>query len=263
MDERRPHIFVATHHKGGTVWMNTTFRRIGRACGFPFVHLNTGEPAWTIREDKREYMLDEMHAVESGGDRPGIFVDYHSTTPDLSGIERARGFHLVRDPRDMLLSAVRYHLTSDEPWLDEPRREWGGRSFRERLGGYTGLRDRVAFELDTHMGEEITRMAAFSDRADHGSVFVTMKYEELMCDGEMTRFHGLCVFLGMRGMDLVHAQREFWRSSLFGEMRPAQGHRHILDGGLAQWRQQCDDPTLSLMMERLGGTIGRLGYALG
>lgn len=259
---QRPHIFVATHHKGGTVWMNTTFRRIGKVCGFPFVHLNTGEPAWTIRADKREYMLEEMRGVESGGERPGIFVDYHSTTPDLSGVERARGIHLVRDPRDMLLSAVRYHLTSDESWLDLPRDEWGGRSFRERLAGYSGLRDRVAFELDTHMGEEIDRMAAFSDRADHGSVFVTVKYEELIVDEQIIRFHGLCAFLGLLGLELVHAQREFWRSSLFGEMRGVEGHRHVLDGGLAQWRACCDERTLSLMMDRLGWAIGRLGYPL-
>jgi len=54
----RPHIFVATHHKGGTVWMMTTFIRIAEANGWSFVQLNEGAPGWTLRADKGLWFED-------------------------------------------------------------------------------------------------------------------------------------------------------------------------------------------------------------
>jgi hypothetical protein len=259
-------IFVATHHKGGTVWLNSTFRRICAACDLPFIHLNTGEPAWQIRPDKREYMLSELEAARSAGARQAVLVDYHSTTPDLREMADARGIHLVRDPRDMLISAIRYHETSDEAWLDEARAGLGGMTFRQKLLSYEAYDDRVRFELDTHMGEEIERMGAFVQRGDHGRVFRTVRYEDLIVDEQMTLFHELCVHLGLRGMGIVHALRAFWDSSLFGGMRPvaeAGGHGHIRDGGVSQWSRQLERSTLELIEDRVGGVIESLGYPIG
>lgn len=260
------HIFIATHHKAGTVWMNSTFRRFGGYCGYPFVHLNSGEAAWGVREDKRAFMLSEMARLDSAGIARGVFVDYHSTTPDLSGVGRARGLHMVRDPRDMLISAVRYHETSDEAWLDQARGEYGGATFREKLMSYGSFDDRVRFELDTHMGDEIRRMRAFQDRADHGSVFRTVRYEDLIVDVDMTLFHGLCLHLGLAGMEIVHALRAFWACSIFGELKPAAAsgsHRHIRDGGAAQWRRALGRSTIDLIQGEIGAEIEALGYPLG
>lgn len=261
----QPHIFIATHHKCATVWMNTTFRRIGKARGYPFVHLNTGEWAWDTRPDKHEYMLNEMHRIESEGDAPGIFVDYHSTTPDLSALERARGIHLVRDPRDMLISAIRYHETSEESWLDEQLNRFGGMTFRQKLLSYDNYTDRLRFELDTFMGEEIERMATFQDRPDHGTVFVTARYEDLIADNDMTRFHTLCVHLGLTGEDLIAALGAYWQSSVFGGMRDAQqsgSHAHIRHGGAEQWREALDEDALGCIHDRIGPQIEKLGYPL-
>ena len=242
--------------------MNSTFRRIGVANGYTWVHLNTGEAAWGTRPDKRAFMLGKMREVESASDRPGIFADYHSTTPDLSGIDRARGLHMVRDPRDMLLSAVRYHMTSNEAWLDEPSAEWGGRSFREQLMGYATLEDQIAFEMDTYMGWTIERMAGF----DRQEVFMNVRYEDLIVDHDMTRFHDVLVHLGLRGRELINGLEAYWSSSLFGERSEHDKQttaNHVFDSTARQWETRLSRSCIELIESRFGDAIEKLGYPLG
>jgi len=264
-DPARPHIFIATHHKAGTVWMNTTFRRIGKLNHFEFVHLNTAEPAWTTRPDKTDYYAQERARVEALSDRPAIFVDYHSTTPDLSTTERARGLHMIRDPRDMLISAIHYHKVSDERWLDHPSPKWGGNTFRQQLTHYDGEQDQIRFELDTFMGWTINQMTNFLDRPDHARVFRTVRYEDLILDEDMTQFHDLCIHLELGGTDLINALRAYWQSSIFGGMKPAHQsgtHAHIRHAGVAQWRDALSAGSLDLIQSRMGPQIEKLGYEL-
>ena len=245
--------------------MNTTFRRIAKLNGYQFVHLNTGEPAWELRSDKREFFLAEQSRVESISDQPAIFVDYHATTPDLSEIDRARGLHTIRDPRDMLISAIRYHLISEESWLDQPDPAYNGQTFRDKLKGYSNYDDQLRFEIETYMGEEIQRMADFLDRPDHHRVFRTLRYEELINDEDMTQFHAHCVHLGMQGTDLINALSAYWQSSIFGGMKSAHqsgAHPHIRHAGSEQWRSALTSHSIELIQTALGSQISKLGYEL-
>ncbi len=260
-----PHIFIATHHKAGTVWMESTFRRACKHNAYEFIHLNTDEPAWTIRPDKRAFMLAEMARIGADPGARAVYFDFHATTPDLSDIPNARGLHFIRDPRDMLISAVHYHQRSDEIWLDIPRSRWGGMTFRDKLLSYDDFNDRLRLELDTHMGDEIQRMAAFADRPDHDRVFRTVRYEELVADEHMTLFHDLCVHLDIRGLELVNALRAFWNLSIFGGLREQHErgtHRHIRHGGPQQWRESLQDSSIALIHDRVGDAIEKLGYRL-
>lgn len=258
-------VFVASYHKGGTVWIHSTFRRISSLCNYPFIHLNTGEIGWDIRSDKREYLDAELQRVQAEQPPGAIVVDYHSAIPDLSGIPNARGIHLVRDPRDMLISAAFFHETSNEIWLDQPDPSFGGRTFREQLLTYSTMADRIRFELDTYMGHEIQRMSDFVDRADHGTVFRMVRYEDLIRDHDMLRFHQLAIHLGFSGLEIVQAQQAFWSHSVFGGMRDALEsgtHPHIRNGAPEQWREALDASTLELIHDRVGPVIERLGYPI-
>lgn len=256
-------VFIATHHKGGTVWINSTFRRISKLCHFPFIHLNTGESGWQIRPDKRAYMESELERARAESARGAILVDYHGTTPDTGGISGARGVHITRDPRDMLLSAIRYHEHSKEPWLDHPLTELGGKSFREKLLSYPDDLDRVRFELDTYMGVELRRMGAFAQRPDFESVFQQVKYEDLIQDEHLQLFHAIAIHLGFRGQQLIHAQQAFWSQSLFGGMRSMRSrasNAHIRDGSIEQWRRALSESTRALIESSIGDVITGLGY---
>ncbi|CAN0573817.1 unnamed protein product, partial [Laminaria digitata] len=174
----------------------------------------------------------------------------------------ARGIHIVRDPRDMLLSAVRFHLKATELWLDEPNAEWGGQTFREKLMGYARIEDQVAFEMDTHMGWTIERMAGF----DLQGVFVNVRYEDLIVDHQMTRFHDVLVHLGLRGRELINGLEAYWSSSLFGERcehdKQATAN-HVFDSTARQWEKGLSRSCIERIESRFGDAIEKLGYPLG
>jgi hypothetical protein len=57
-------------------------------------------------------------------------------------------FHVVRDPRDIAISAADYHVRSKEPWLLVPQTQFGGMTYQERIAAYDQLDDRVLFEIE-------------------------------------------------------------------------------------------------------------------
>ncbi|MBL4697368.1 MAG: hypothetical protein JKX70_00900 [Phycisphaerales bacterium] len=259
-----PHIFIATHHKSGTVWMITTFRRIAKANGLEFVHLNTGESGWDIRPDKLEYFEQQRAFAESKSDLPAIFVDYHSAIPDLTNCKASRGaagIHIIRDPRDMLLSAVRYHLVSDEPWLHQPSKSFAGQTYQQKLIAISNLEDQVQFEIDNHMGQAILEMHAFDDQ----EIFKAVKYEDMIVDRNMTLFHEILIHLGFHGRETIRGLNAFWESSIFGDRsehdkQTAAGH--VFDSSPAQWKSGLSRSCLDRIESQLGSAIENLGYPI-
>lgn len=49
-----------------------------------------------------------------------------------------RGLHLIRDPRDVILSGMHYHLRAPEKWLHDPEPDYGGLSYQEKLNSLDG-----------------------------------------------------------------------------------------------------------------------------
>lgn len=244
--------------------MISTFRRIAKANGNRFVHLNTGESGWEIRADKLEYFESQRAIVQAESDSPGVFVDYHSAVPDLSKCKNERGasgIHIVRDPRDMVLSAIRYHLVSDEAWLHQKNDAFGGMSYQQKLTSYETIEDRIRFELDHYMGRAIRQMGSF----DRQGVFRDVMYEDLIVDKDMMLWHELMVGLGLGGRDIIRGLGAYWQSSVFGEMKEAAvsgTHKHIRDSRAKQWEAQLSAQGLKIIQDVFEDQIVGLGYTL-
>lgn len=258
----RPHIFIASHHKVGTVWMMTTFNRIAAANAWAFDPLNRGELGWNLRPDPAAYLRQRLAQSDPSED-PTIFFNFHADIPDLRAClapRQARGLHIIRDPRDMLLSAVRFHLRADEPWLDEPDQVLGNQTFRAKLAACGTLEDQIQLEMDTHMGRTIRNMADF----DSQGVFINLKYEDLITDHDMRHFHAALVHLGLKGRELINALDAYWRSSLFGERSEHDIHstrNHVFNAEPNQW-QTAPKPVIDLIEHRFARQITALGYRL-
>lgn len=226
-------ILVGTHHKTGTKWMLSVFEGISQALG---ERLHGGRQE-DLPPDAR------------------VFFQDHSRF-DFSGIPRGfRGLHVVRDPRDVLLSGARYHARSAEPWLHVRRLRHWGLTYQQAIRRRRGLADAIRFEMDHEGGATVREMLAWDRTRPE---FFEAKYEDLVGDGDLVLFRQILLFLGYRAEDLPILERIVREKSLFGGLVRDPGH--VSDGRAGQWREIYDERLRQDFVDRFGDALDRLGY---
>src|SRR5581483_12442001 len=103
-------ILVGTHHKAGTVWLLSIFQRICQQYGWRIHH---GVAATPPPE------FDVFFPWNSQFDRAAIQPPF-------------KGIHMIRDPRDMIVSACFYHQKATEKWLHVRQDSLGGLTYQEK-----------------------------------------------------------------------------------------------------------------------------------
>jgi hypothetical protein len=133
-------VVVGTHHKTGSKFFSQSLKSLKR---------NSGLRIWLDTKQKKK---------PQPPDRWDCYFQNHcfwridlKTTP-------FRGIHSTRNPAALILSAVRYHLRTDEQWAHRQRPEFGGRTYAETLKSLPELDDRIIFEIDHVAGRTIRRM---------------------------------------------------------------------------------------------------------
>jgi len=120
-DTKQPRfICIGTHHKTGTIWMRKVFKLIAKTQDIPFMQL---------------YRAKRL--VDAAPTGPQIMVNWSSNFPnELLAMPHARFLHVIRDPRDVLLSGMRYHRIApltNEKFLAIERPEWDGKTYKQYL----------------------------------------------------------------------------------------------------------------------------------
>jgi hypothetical protein len=236
------YVVVATHHKTGSVWMRTVFRSIGRSLGLPFVSLN------------------KSRSKKSGhSPAPAILFNDHSNfsnCPWALGDPRSRILHIIRDPRDVIISAMRYHLSAKESWLHEPRKAFRGMSYQQTLNSLPDDRSRYAFEMERSAMRVIRDMQNWDYTRPN---CFECKYEELIADTSMDLVTSILIHLGFELKDLKTCRQIFWDNSLFGGLRGSRSP-HIRSGELRQWESVFDESLAISFTARFPDALIRLGY---
>jgi hypothetical protein len=228
-----PVVLVGTHHKTGTVWMRSLFTAVAEAC-------NQG------------FYAGSQSAFPAGA---GVFFQSHSAFDLPTFPYPYRGLHLIRDPRDVVISAARYHLTAKERWLDRPPRWLGGRTYRQELLALPSLDARIRFEM-TGVGGRIIRAMMAWNYADTN--FLTIKYEDLIRDTDLVLFRRIFSFLGYAEAQLEHLCAIAWEKSLFSGR--VERPDHIRSGKPAQWREVFSRDLSREFHARFGSALIGLGY---
>lgn len=233
-------VLVGTHHKTGTVWLKVIFEAICNAYSLRFVVGSPGEAA-------------ELEAPGSFD----VFFHPHSRF-DFDKLELPiRGLHIVRDPRDIILSGCFYHQKSSESWLHTPREYLGGRTYQEAINSRGTLEDKILFEMENAGRATIDELIRWDYTRPS---FYEVKYEDLVLDADLVLFHNIFSFLGFPGSFLPGVLAIAYRSSIFSG-QVSSGHVRSAEAG--QWRRYFTRSHNERFLELFGDILIRLGYERG
>jgi len=97
--ERSQHVIIHTaHHKVGTSWFICVLRGLAEEFGVPLIE-------------------NDMSKLPKS--RPAIFFQNNVLLKPQS-LSNYRGSHMIRDPRDIVISGYHYHLWTKEKWAVTP-----------------------------------------------------------------------------------------------------------------------------------------------
>lgn len=237
-------ILIATHHKTGTVWMGRLFQSIAKRLDYPFRRLKDHEPV-------------DSTALRAGHSLAFLFQDHARFDPDLALSAEDRGWHLIRDPRDVLISGANYHGWSHEPWLHQPREKFEGRSYQQQIRPLS-FEDAVRFEMDRSTGQAVRDMLSFDRR--QGSIR-DIAFEDLRLDHQGDMAIGLFRELGFDDHALAICL-ECYREEHVGAIGDDSLalRQHIQSADCAQWRYLFTAELLDDLERKLPRACERLGY---
>ena len=235
-------IIVATHHKTGTVWMSNVFRAIANDIGADFIDF------WSQHGQLEERLKG-----------PFVLFNYHSDFrehTDVLGRRDVRILHVIRDPRDVLISAMHYHKKSNETWLHEPVPGYDNVTYQRRLNALSTPFEQYVFEMENSTESTLRDMSKWEySRAN----CFEARYEDLRQDTQMAYWTKITAFLGFDEAEQQICRQRFWQNSLFGNVA-ALGHKHIRSGDVAQWKREFTPDLATAFLERFPTVLQSLKY---
>ncbi len=213
-------VVVATHHKTGTVWMDGVFKAIAADLGAEYIDFNAALGR-LAQEPKGPFIL--LNTSSNFGQ--------HAHLLDR---EDVRILHLIRDPRDVVISAMHYHKKSSESWLHEPVPGYDNITYQRRLNAIPTRFHQYIYEMDHSSADTIHSMQRWRY---HRPNCLEARYEDLRQDTHLTYWSRITAFLGFDEAERQICRQRFWENSLFGGLSRL-GNKHVRSGDVRQWKRE-------------------------
>jgi hypothetical protein len=163
-----------------------------------------------------------------------------------------RGSHVIRDPRDLIVSGYEYHKVTHEAWVHKPDPLYGGLSYQAYLNSLTEHEGMMV---------EIERMGVYSANVmgswDYRQPeFIELRYEDAFNhEGEtfekLFRWYGLndeAIHIGIEAVERVSLKRDGATS------------KHARSGSPGEWKERLSPAHVERFKELTGDLTVRLGY---
>jgi hypothetical protein len=238
----RYNLVVATHHKTGTVWMDGVFKELAGDLGARYLNFRA-----------------EGGELEGLLSSPFVLFCYDSDFGEYASLldrEDVRILHLIRDPRDVVISAMHYHKASRETWLHEAIPGYDNLTYQRALRSLPTRFAQYVFEMDNSSASTLRDMATW--RFGRTNCFEA-RYEDLRQDEELVYWRRIMAFLGLDSSQQLMGARRFWQNSLFGGL-PRLGNKHVRSGAVGQWRREFTPALAHAFLQRFPGLLQSLGY---
>ena len=230
------------HHKCLTVYFHRVFSRASRILGMRFLATPARLPE----------TVDEPHLLLSHDSRLPF--------PDDPSV---RASHVIRDPRDVVVSGYFYHRRTTEDWCRRPNSDHHDLpddvSYQQHLNSLP-TDDGLIYEMNHVSGRIIEDMAAWDYDRDN---CLEMRFEDIV-GNERPAFVRLFDWYGVptryraRLLDWAERYSKDGRSS----WRRLVPNRHVRKGShIGQWRTHFTPKVEAAFEARHPGVLETLGYA--
>ena len=226
------------HHRVATVWFGRLLRRIAAEFGWKFQSCGQAE-------------------LEHDTD---IFMQ-HSSKVAPSELRAYRGSHMIRDPRDIMVSGYFYHLWCTEVRYTSPRSEFDGKSYQEMLRSVSQERG-LAMEIEWSKN----RIRRIVDWHYDNPEFLELRFEDFIRD-ERASVTAACKHYGLRDdhiqtiVDIV--EKDFSFEAITGRRKGQEDREsHFRKGQAGDWILYFSDAHKQLFKRIYPGVLTQLEYEL-
>ena len=230
-----PVLFVATHHKVMTTYFNAVLRLLSFGLGRKFQRVHIEQP------DSQSDVVLSMHGKL-----------------DLPKMGQYRGVHIMRDPRDMIVSGYHYHKWTHEEWVHRPDED--GVSYQQKLNR-ANKTDGLFMEIDHFIF--FYRSTLENWDMDDPNI-LEVPYHTLMSDDRDQEYDKIFKHLGLSDDDLTLAtdlMRLFEAKSRTGRKSgKVAAKNHLRSGKSGQWRAELEPAHLDYIEKELGHVLRKFGY---
>ncbi|MCP5179088.1 MAG: sulfotransferase domain-containing protein [Pseudomonadales bacterium] len=247
------HVLMHTaHHKVGTSWFSAIYRALASEFGMPFV-------------------LNDPNRI-----RPGTSTLFFQNRVKIAPekLNPYRGSHMIRDPRDVIVSGYHYHLWTREAWANTRIADLPEEAFRAwRLLPLDKIQDMTYVQyLNTLSQEEGLIAEIHRVLMEFDEVFdwnyaderiFNFRYEDIMRD-EVGVLRKLFTHYGFRPEMVERSVEIAGQFSFSRRTGRAKGdvaeQSHIRSGKLQQWKSAFTPVVTQRFKELFGEKLIRLGY---
>lgn len=239
---------VGTHHRTGTVWLRRVFHAIASELDIPYLQIGPKSGLEKLPKTGRTF----------------VFNWASNYPPDLLKRADAQILHLIRDPRDILISGMHFHQVAPkvEKFLYIPYSFLDGKTYREHLSQLPDEVTKLAFEMNNKHHITIHEMLGWNYRRPNA---IETRYEDLILDEDCRVFAGILQRFGFSQTEVKKGCEIFWSLSLFGglknrEDRDARIKIHSRAGTVALWKTQLPMTNAVAYLQKYGDALIALGY---
>lgn len=131
---------------------------------------------------------------------------------DFQNLSNYKGLHIIRDPRDIIVSGCFYHQKSPEKWLHIKKSKFGGLTYQDKLNSYSSFDDQLIFEMENSSRKTIQDIKNWNY---NNLRFIEIKYEDLIQDIDLNLFRSIVQFLGFHEKIMSRLLKTVYNDSLF------------------------------------------------
>ncbi len=185
-------------------------------------------------------------------------VLYDNNSLTIFDRENYVGSHMIRDPRDIIVSGYFYHLWTQEAWVHVVRPEWG-MTYQEKINSMS-KDEGMMFEMKNMGAVTIERMRVWNY---NNPKMLEIRYEDLILNPDeifARLFHHWGVVPEWMDQCMEVSRRHHMTAKTGRKLGEVDPKSHMRSGEPGQWRLHFTEEHKEYFKEKFGETLIALGY---